>query len=54
MTRCMIDAIRATQKALAATRGRANRVELEFTAAGTVIVTPNSKGGLTIMLPEEE
>lgn len=50
----MIDAIRATQKALSAHRGRVNRVVLEFTAAGTVIVSPNSKGGLTIMLPGEE
>lgn len=50
----MIDAIRATQKALKLHRGRVARVAIEFTAAGTVVVVPNSKGGLTIMLPHEE
>lgn len=32
---------------------RCDLVELEHTAVGTVYVRPNSKGGLTIMKPED-
>lgn len=47
-----IDAIREVRRVLKA-NPRADLIELEGTVAGTVWVRPNTKGGLTIMKPED-
>ena len=47
-----MDAIMATQKQHKI-NPRVDLVELEHTALGTVWIRPNSKGGLTIMKPED-
>ena len=47
-----IDAIREVRRVLKS-NPRADLIELEGTVAGTVWVRPNSKGGLTIMKPED-
>lgn len=46
------DAIREVRRVLKS-NPRADLIELEGTVAGTVYVRPNSKGGLTIMKPED-
>jgi len=48
----IVDAIREVRRILKA-NPRADLIELEGTIAGTVWVRPNSKGGLTIMKPED-
>lgn len=48
----MVDAIRETQRMMKVDP-RCDLVELEGTAAGTVYVRPNERGGLTIMKPED-
>lgn len=48
----VMDAIMATQRQ-AKLNPRCDIVELEHTAIGTVWVRPNSKGGMTVMKPEE-
>ena len=48
----VMDAIRATERQ-AKLNPRCDFVEIEQTAIGTVWVRPNSKGGMTIMKPEE-
>jgi hypothetical protein len=48
----MVDAIREVRRQMGI-NPHCDLVELEGTAAGTVWVRPNAKGGLTIMLPEE-
>lgn len=46
------DAIMETQRHMSLNR-RCDLVELEHTAIGTVWVRPNSKGGMTVMKPED-
>lgn len=48
----VMDAIMETQRQ-AKLNPRCDLVELEHTAAGTVWIRPNAKGGMTIMKPED-
>jgi hypothetical protein len=52
LTPLAMDAIMETQRTMKA-NPRADLVELEHTALGTVWIRPNSKGGMTIMDPRD-
>jgi hypothetical protein len=52
LTPLAMDAIVETQRQMRL-NPRCDLVELEYTAVGTVWIRPNSKGGMTIMDPED-